>query len=193
MTNTSLPTDTAALRARAFAIIKEHSFKFGNFILVSGKASNYYLDMKPTMFDAEGSSLLARLVLDRITELQPDYIGGLEMGAVPLVAATTALSHGAQRPVRGFFVRKQIKDHGTQKLIDGVANDVLRDKRVVILEDVTTKGTSAMQAVCAARAQGANVGLVLSIVDREEGAAEFFKNAGVPFDWLFRASEFRGG
>jgi orotate phosphoribosyltransferase len=180
-----------ALRARASAIIKERSFRFGNFILVSGKSSHYYLDMKPTMFDPEGANLLARLVLDRIAELKPDYIGGLEMGAVPLVASVTVLSHQAGRPVRGFFVRKGAKDHGTRKLVEGVANGALRDKNVVILEDVTTKGMSAMQAVSAARAEGANVALVLSIVDREEGATEFFRRQRLPFDFLFKASEFR--
>jgi orotate phosphoribosyltransferase len=185
------PTDT--FRARAFEIIKERSFKFGNFILVSGRTSQYYLDMKPTMFDPEGGNLLARLVLDRIAELKPDYVGGLEMGAVPLIASVTVLSHEAGRPVRGFFVRKGAKDHGTKKLVDGIANGALRDKNVVILEDVTTKGMSAMQAVSAARAEGAAVALVLSIVDREEGAAEFFKKEGLPFDFLFRASEFRAG
>ena len=180
-------------RARAFAIIKERSVRFGNFILVSGRTSHYYLDMKPTMFDPEGANLLARLVLDRVAELNPDYIGGLEIGAVPLVASVTALSHETGRPVRGFFVRKGAKDHGTRKLVDGVANGELRDKNVVILEDVTTKGVSAMQAVSAARAEGANVALVLSIVDREEGAAEFFRRERLPFDFLFKGSEFRAG
>jgi orotate phosphoribosyltransferase len=186
-----LAADDIALRARASAIIKERSFRFGNFILVSGKSSHYYLDMKPTMFDPEGANLLARLVLDRIAGLKPDYIGGLEMGAVPLVASVTVLSHEAGLPVRGFFVRKGAKDHGTRKLVDGVANGELRDKNVVILEDVTTKGMSAMQAVSAARAEGADVALVLSIVDREEGAAEFFRRQRLPFDFLFKASEFR--
>jgi len=186
-----LAADDLALRARASAIIKERSFRFGNFILVSGRTSHYYLDMKPTMFDPEGANVLARLVLDRIAEFKPDFIGGLEMGAVPLVASVTVLSQEIGRPVRGFFVRKGAKDHGTRKLVDGVTNGALRDKNVIILEDVTTKGMSAMQAVSAARAEGANVALVLSIVDREEGAAEFFRRQRLPFDFLFKASEFR--
>jgi orotate phosphoribosyltransferase len=186
-----LAADDLALRTRASAIIKERSFRFGNFILVSGKSSPYYLDMKPTMFDPEGANLLARLVIDRIAVLKPDYVGGVEMGAVPLVASVAALSHEAGWPVRGFFVRKGAKNHGTRKLVDGVAHGELRDKNVVILEDVTTKRMSAMQAVSAARAEGADVALVLSIVDREEGAAEFFRRQRLPFDFLFKASEFR--
>jgi orotate phosphoribosyltransferase len=182
--------DDAALRARAFAIVKERSFEFGAFTLASGENSDYYLDMKPTMFHPEGANLLAQLILRRITELGADYIGGLEMGAVPLIAAVTVLSHGTARPIPGLFVRKGVKDHGTRKLIEAGERD-LRGKRVVILEDVTTTGGSAMKAVTALQAEGANIILVLSIVDREEGAAEFFKKAGLPFEWLFSASEFR--
>lgn len=189
-----MTTETLAggtLRARAFEIIRKRSFKFGTFILVSGKTSDYYLDMKPTMFDPEGGYLLARLVLDRLADLKPDFIGGLEIGAVPLIAATTMLSHQAGHLVRGFFVRKGVKDHGTKKLVDGVVEGELRGKTVVVLEDVTTKGASAMQAVTAAKSEGAKVALVLSIVDREDGAADFFKQQGLPFDCLFKASEFR--
>jgi orotate phosphoribosyltransferase len=178
------------IRARAFQIIKERSFEFGDFTLASGQKSDYYLDMKPTMFDPEGANLLARLVLARISELNVDYIGGLEMGAVPLIAPVIMLSYEAGRPIPGFFVRKQIKDHGTKRLVEAAGGN-LRGKRVVILEDVTTKGESAMKAVKASQAEGANVILVLSIVDREEGAAEFFKKAEIPFEWIYRASEFR--
>jgi orotate phosphoribosyltransferase len=141
------------------------------------------------MFHAEGAALLAELVLQRIKDLNVDYVGGLEMGAVPLVASVTTMSHAAERPVTGFFVRKDVKGHGTKKKVEALSGS-LQDKNVVILEDVTTTGDSAMQAVEAAREQGARVVLVLSIVDREEGAAEFYVKAGIPFDWLFRASEF---
>ena len=128
-------------------------------------------------------------ILPTRSNLSPDDRVG--KGAPPLIAATTMLSYEAGRPVRGFFVRKGVKDHGTKKLVDGVVEGELRGKTVVVLEDVTTKGASAMQAVAAAKGEGARVGLVLSIVDREDGAAEFFKKEGLPFDCLFKASEFR--
>ena len=111
------------------------------------------------------------------------------MGAVPLVSQVAMLSHSTGRSIPGFFVRKAVKDHGTQKLIDGVQKGDLERKSVVILEDVTTTGESAMQAIKAAQDAGAKVELVLAIVDREEGAAEFFEKQGIPFKWLFRASE----
>jgi orotate phosphoribosyltransferase len=127
--------------------------------------------------------------MDRISKLQVHYIGGLEMGAVPLISPINMLSLKYGRGIAGFFVRKEAKDHGTKKLVEA-PDGALAGKNVVILEDVTTEGKSAMQAVAAAKSAGANVTLVLSIVDREEGASEFFKSSGVPFECLFRASEF---
>jgi orotate phosphoribosyltransferase len=182
----SIPKNLIALRTRAFEIIRDKSFSFGEFTLASGEKSNYYLDMKPTMFDPEGASILARLIVRRISKLKVDYIGGLEMGAVPLISPISMLSGR----IPGFFVRKEIKDHGTRKLIE-VPDGALAGKNVVILDDVTTAGGSAMQAATAAKSVGANIILVLSIVDREQGAAELFHRASMPFECLFRASEFR--
>jgi orotate phosphoribosyltransferase len=181
----TIPKNLIARRARAFEIIRDKSFQFGDFTLASGEKSNYYLDMKPAMFDPEGANLLARLVLHRISKLKVDYIGGLEMGAVPLISPISMLSGR----IPGFFVRKESKDHGTRKLIEA-PDGALQGKNVVILDDVTTAGGSAMQAVEAARGAGAKVILVLSIVDREQGAAELFQRAGIPFAFLFRAGEF---
>src|SRR5215210_7982428 len=101
-------TDT---RARAFAIIRDRSFKFGDFTLHSGAKSRYYLDMKPTMFDPEGVGLLAGMILDRIKDARVDLVGGLEMGAVPLIAPVSMLSHDRGKAIPGFFVRKEPKDH----------------------------------------------------------------------------------
>ena len=183
-----VPTNTLSTRTRAFNLIKERSFRRGDFVLASGKRSNFYLDMKPTMFHPEGANVLSELVFERIRDLNPDYIGGLEMGAVPLVTSVSLISQQRNRPIPGFFVRKKVKDHGTRKLLE--AADNLDGKRVVILEDVTTTGGSALDAVRAAQEAGATVLLVLSIVDREEDAAETYQQAGVAFDQLFRVSEF---
>ena len=180
--------NTLSMRARAFDLIKELSFSRGHFVLTSGKIRSFYLDMKPTMFHPEGANLLSNLVLDRIEDLNPDYIGGLELGAVPLVTAVSLVSGLRNRPVPGFFVRKRVKGHGTKKLIEAVRE--LEGKSVVILDDVTTTGGSAMEAVSAVQDAGAKVVLVLSIVDREEGATESYRNANLPFDQLFRVSEF---
>lgn len=180
-----------AARVRAFNIIKERSYAEGDFVLTSGRKSKFYLDMKPTMFDPEGASLLAQLVIDCIEQQSEsvDFVGGLAMGAVPLVSAVTVLSANKAKKLPGFVVRKEAKEHGTKKLIEAAGD--LKGKNVVILDDVTTTGESAMAAADVAQKAGAKVVLVLSIVDREEGAAEFYRNKGIPFRSLFRLSEFR--
>lgn len=179
-----------SLRNKAFEIILKRSFSKGQFQLSSGEESNYYLDMKYSMLDPEGINALSRLVLERVKDAEVDYIGGLEMGAVPLIGPIAMLSNEQTRQLPGFFVRKEIKNHGTMKLIEGVQEGELKGKRVVILDDVTTTGGSAMIAVRAVQEAGANVILVLSVVDRLEGATEFFQKAGIPFTSLFTADEF---
>jgi orotate phosphoribosyltransferase len=183
--------DDAAQRARLLAIIKAKSFSRGQVVLASGQVSDYYLDLKPTMFDPEGALLLADLVLNRLAEVEVDLIGGLEMGAVPLISTIAMRSAMRHRPLPGFFVRKSVKDHGTRRRIEGTSEIV--GKRVVILEDVTTTGESAMSAVRAAEAAEAHVTLILSVVDRAEGAAEFFARSGLAFAQLFSAREFLAG
>jgi orotate phosphoribosyltransferase len=175
------------LRQRLFDLIKERSFRRGTFTLASGKESAYYFDSKPTMLHPEGASLLAELIVDELRDVWADCVGGLEMGAVPLIAPVAIRSLEAGRPLLGFFVRKVPKDHGTKQRIEGL--DV-SGKTAVILEDVTTTGGSAMQAVEEVRAAGGTVALVLAILDRGEGAAELYAAAGVPFRSLFRAEEF---
>jgi orotate phosphoribosyltransferase len=189
----SRPANKLAARNRAFEIVKEKSYREGTFVLASGKTSHFYLDMKPTMLDPEGANLLAELIIDHLKQITDriDLVGGVAMGAVPLVSAVTVLSASKPKQLPGFVVRKQVKDHGTKKVIE--TSEALAGKNVVILEDVTTTGESSMYAVEAAQQAGATVVLVLSIVDREEGAAEFYKSKNIPFRWLFRLSEFRSG
>jgi orotate phosphoribosyltransferase len=180
--------DAVTLRQRAFNLIKERSFGRKKIRLASGRESDFYFDMKPTLMHPEGAYCLAELVLKRLQNEPVDFIGGVAVGAVPLISAVTVLSYTHHRPLPGFFVRKEVKDHGTKKLIDGV--DTLEGCNVAILEDVTTTGGSSMIAVDAARKSGGAIALVLSIVDREEGAVDFYRQAGIPFDSIFKASEF---
>jgi orotate phosphoribosyltransferase len=174
-------------RGKLFALLKEKAFKRGRVVLASGRESDYYFDMKPAMLDPDGAALMAELILQQIQGVKADCVGGLEMGAVPLIAPVAMQSRKFGRSLPGFFVRKTAKDHGTKKRIDG--NDIA-DKTVIILEDVTTTGASAMDAVKAVTEAGAKVALVISILDRGEGAAELYAKAGVPFKSLFRAEEF---
>ena len=181
----------SADRARLHELIRTRSFGLRNVVLASGRPSHFYFDMKPTMMHPEGAALIARLLLPKIIEVKADYVGGLEMGAVPLTGAVLSTSHDQGTPVRGFFVRKRPKDHGAKKLIEGLGPDeTLSGKRVVILEDVTTTGDSALKAAEAIQAEGAQIVRVLTIIDRQEGAAENFAKAGLDFTALFTAAEF---
>jgi orotate phosphoribosyltransferase len=174
-------------RNRLFELIKERSFRRGNFTLASGKQSSYYFDSKPTMLHPEGATLLAQLIFDALKDVNADCVGGLEMGAVPLIAPVAMRSLEAGEPLMGFLVRKAPKDHGTRQRIEGID---MAGKTAIIVEDVTTTGGSAMQAVEEVNKAGGKVALVISILDRGEGARELYAAAGVPFTSLFTAEEF---
>jgi orotate phosphoribosyltransferase len=190
-----MPTATrssAADRARLVEIIKARSFQTGaDMKLASGRISNLYFNMKPTMLDPEGGYLIGQLILDALEGIEADWIGGLELGAVPIGTAVAALSHARGRRLPAFFVRKQVKEHGTQSLVEGLAKgETLRGKRVVIVEDVTTTGGSGLKAVEAVRAEGADVVRVVTIVDRQEGASDAFRAAGLAFAPLLTIRDF---
>jgi orotate phosphoribosyltransferase len=183
--------ETSAARARLRDIIHRRSFGYGEVKLASGRMSNFYFNLKPAMLDAEGAALLAQLTLDALAGERIDGIGGLEMGAVPIAGAVAQLSHMAGTPVQAFFVRKKPKEHGARLSVEGLMpGESLAGKRVVIVEDVTTTGGSAMKAVEAVRDAGGEIAFVLTIVDREEGATEAFAAQGLDFRALYRASEF---
>ena len=183
----------AADRARLIEIVKARSFESGREVkLASGRTSTFYFNMKPTMLHAEGGLLIANLILDQLEGVSARWIGGLEMGAVPIAAAVAAVSPVRQRPISAFFVRKQAKEHGTRSLVEGLApGESLSGARVVIVEDVTTTGGSAIKAAEAVRAEGGEVVRVITIVDRLEGAADAFRAAGLDFVPLLTLDDFR--
>jgi orotate phosphoribosyltransferase len=182
----------AADKARLIDIVKTRSFsKGGEIKLASGRSSNFYFNMKPTMLDPEGAHLIGALVCAALAGRSVDMVGGLEMGAVPIATAVAVTSQHRGWPLPAFFVRKQAKDHGTQSLVEGLPKgQTLAGRRVVIVEDVTTTGGSAMKAIAAVRAEGAIVDRVITIVDRLEGAAETFKAAGIDFQPILTAKDF---
>mgnify|MGYP000863914262 CR=1 FL=1 len=186
-------SDMAKSRARLIEIVRERSFSIGaEMKLASGRTSNFYFNMKPSMLHPEGAHLIALLILDALKGAKVDFIGGLEMGAVPLAACVAAQSHVAGQPIAAFFVRKQAKEHGAKKLVEGLAPGVtLAGKRIVVIEDVTTTGGSAMKAIEALKADGAIIDRVITIVDRQEGAADTFKSAGIRFEPILTADVFK--
>jgi orotate phosphoribosyltransferase len=185
--------DRAARRARLIELIKARSFQEGpEFKLASGKTSTFYFNMKPTMLHSEGAYLVASLILDQLEGVDADLIGGLEMGAVPIASGVAAVAFTEGRNLPAFFVRKQAKEHGTQALVEGLARgESMSGKKVVVVEDVTTTGGSALKAADALKAAGAEIVRVITIVDRLDGAAEAFAAAGLKFEPLLTLSDFR--
>jgi orotate phosphoribosyltransferase len=184
----------SASRARLAEIIRKRSFGRGEITLASGRKSNFYFNLKPTVLNAEGAALLAELTFEALKDDNVDYIGGLEMGAVPIAGAIAQLSWLKGHPIAAFFVRRKLKEHGARLAVEGLAKgETLKGKRVVIVEDVTTTGGSAIKAVDAVRDAGGEIVLVFTMVDREEGATENFAQAGLVFRSLYKASEFLGG
>jgi orotate phosphoribosyltransferase len=184
----------SASRARLAKIIATRSFGRGEITLASGRKSDFYFNLKPTMLDPEGAALLAELSFDALKDDSVDYIGGLEMGAVPIAGAIAQLSWLKGHPIAAFFVRKKPKEHGARLAVEGLAKgETLKGKRIVIVEDVTTTGGSAIKAVEAVKDAGGEVVMVFTMVDRDEGAAETFKDAGVAFRSLYKAGEFLKG
>lgn len=177
-------------RTRLLAIIKEKSFltEGGPFKLASGAMSDFYLDMKPTTFSPEGLNLIGEIVYDMIRgDEDIDAVGGLELGALPITSAVSMRSFH-HRPIDGFVVRKEKKGHGTDKKIDG---NFRPGSNVVLVEDVTTRGGSVMEAVRAVRDHGAKVGKIITIVDRLEGARENLRGEGIELLAVFTIPDLR--
>jgi orotate phosphoribosyltransferase len=173
-------------------LIRARSFRRGDFTLASGRKSDLYFNLKPTMMDPRGAHLSALAFLDRVIAEKVDYVGGLEMGAVPVIASLAAISDAAGAPVRTFFVRKQAKEHGTRDVVEGLApGESLAGQRVLIADDVATSGGSIIKTVEAARGAGAIVEAALVIIDRQEGAAEALAEHGLRLLSVFTGADFR--
>jgi orotate phosphoribosyltransferase len=186
-----MPTDNTILSSpewlRLREIIREKSLhRDREYTLSSGEKSNYYFDMKPTTFDPEATSLICPMLYKMVAGFPAVYLGGLAVGAIPIVATLVAYS-ASRTKLSGFYVREEVKDHGAQKLIEGFLDN---DADVVIFDDVTTTGDSVMKAVNAVKARGCRVAKVITIVDRLEGAAERFKIEGLEFTALFTTKDF---
>jgi orotate phosphoribosyltransferase len=159
-------------RDRLIGLVTRRSLLRGSSIkLVSGAESSFYFNMKPACFDPEGAALIAELVLDEAARDGAQLVGGLELGAVPIVACVSQLSFIRGQPVAGFFVRKAAKEHGTRKIVEGLPEGLsIAGQRALLVDDVTTTGGSVLRAVEAAREAGAEVRTVVTVVDRLEGA-----------------------
>jgi orotate phosphoribosyltransferase len=178
-------------RGELLNLLATNSFRLGEFTLSSGIKSDYYIDCRTTTLHAAGAELTGRVFLDlfRAQGWSPAAVGGLTMGADPIVVAVAVISAQSGSPVHGFLVRKAEKAHGMGRRIEGFQE---KGARVVILDDVCTTGSSTIQAIEAAREFGFNIIGVACLVEREEAAgrpAVEKAAAPAPFISVFKASE----
>ena len=173
---------------RLLALLAERSARRGQFTLASGKQSTLYIDARLTTMSPDGLALIGPLGLEAIERAawRVDAVGGLTLGADPIAYAVSYASALAGRPLRAFTVRKEAKQHGTGRLIEGPFRS---GDRVAVVEDVITTGGSALKAIEAVRAAGGTVAGVLALVDHEEGGREAIEGAGVAVISLARARD----
>jgi orotate phosphoribosyltransferase len=185
-------------RTKLLSLIAKLSFRLGDFTLASGAKSDYYIDCRTTTLDAEGGRLSGLVFAELIRQHAPqaEAVGGLTMGADPLVSNTAsatawyALEHADAKPVHGFLVRKALKQHGTGRQIEGYVREGIS---VVVVDDVCTTGGSTITAIDAVKAADMTVAAVLCLVDREQGGRANIQAAigDAPFISVFTASDVR--
>ncbi len=169
-------------RERLKEILLEKAIRFGDFTLASGKKSTYYINGKMATLDSEGLNLTAEIFLDMLDNVECDAVGGPTLGADPIIGAMLALAHNRGRKLSGLIVRKETKDHGTGKLIEG---PIEKGMKIAVVEDVTTTGGSPARAIDAFRAAGCEVVKVMTIVDRQQGASEKLAGMNVLYEPIF--------
>ena len=179
-----------ALLEKLIQVIREKSYREGDFTLASGKKSKFYIDLKPTTLSAEGAWLIGKLTVELMQSkgYKIQGVGGLTLGADPLATAVSLASRESGLNWPAYIVRKEPKDHGTSKYIEGTEN-LPKGAELLVLEDVVTTGGSSLKAIERLREAGYKPVAVLTVVDREQGGAETFKKAGVEFLTLATISQ----
>lgn len=172
-----MKTDAMTERQRLIKLLCERSVKTGRFTLASGKISDFYVDARITTMSPEGLALIGPLAIQifKSARWELDAVGGLTLGADPIAYAISYASNLTPPLLRAFTIRKEPKTHGTSKLIEGAFQ---QGDRVVVVEDVITTGQSALKAIDAVAAAGAQIAGVFALVDREEGGRDAIENAG---------------
>lgn len=177
------------MRQELFEIIKKRSFQRGSFRLASGEMSDYYLDCRMSTLDGRGAYLIGQLLYDMLEALNLDAVGGMTLGADPMIASVIYRSAELGQPIPGFIVRKSAKGHGTGRQVEGHLQPWMR---VALLEDVVTSGGSTLKAIEAVKRAHPTVKIekVVALVNRNAGGAEAFSRLGIPFEALYNVRAF---
>jgi len=168
-------------------LIRDKALRFGKFTLASGREANYYLDCRQITLDSQGARLVGEGMLDLLGDDLPDLVGGMAIGADPITAAILTLAGTRGLALRGVMVRKEAKQHGTGRFVEGPSKE---GESIVIVEDVVTTGGSSLQAIERCEAVGLKVRRVLAIIDRLEGGREAFAQRGYELTTLFTVRDF---
>ena len=174
-------------RDQLIQVFRERALKFGDFTLASGKKSSYYLDGKQATLHSTSLRLISQGLLDLAEDSDFSAVGGMSIGADPIVGGMLTVAAERGRALDGFMVRKEAKGHGTNRYIEG---PVKPGDRVVIIEDVVTTGGSALQAVDRVMEFGCQVVLIVGIVDRLQGGEAAFAERKLPFRTLLSVRDF---
>lgn len=178
------------LRPRLKEFIRKYGIVFRHVKLSSEKETDYYYDIKKVAFHPKGIHLLGNLLLTEISKYRPKSVGGLEIGAAPLITSVmikSTMDWKDRNGLNGFLIRKNPKKHGLEKKIEGIL-----DSPVVIVDDVVTSGQSIKDAIDAVNAEGFNVKSVVCVIDREEeGTVNVLKQNNIRYSALFQHSEFK--
>jgi len=179
----SLPTtDLTTLRQHLLDLLCQLAYKEGDFVLSSGQRSSYYINGKEVTLHPQGALAIGRLLLSLLPE-DTQAVAGLTLGADPIVSAVSVVSAYENCPIPALIIRKEAKGHGTRAYIEGPT--LPEGAKVVVLEDVVTTGKSAMKAVERLRDAGYEVDRVISLVDRQQGGAEFYQSVKLEFQAVF--------
>ncbi len=176
-------------RQELFEIVKTLSFRRGDFTLASGKKAKYYIDCRTTTLSGRGAYLIGRLFHEMIEPLNVDAVGGVVIGAAPMVSAVSMRAAEMGQDLNGFLIRKEAKGHGTGKQVEG---HIAPWMRVVLVEDVVTTGGSLIKGIKAIQENYPSVSIagILSIVDRKAGGREAFERLAIPYRSLYDVDEF---
>ena len=176
------------MKDRLAKIILEKSYREGEFLLTSGRTTDYYFDCKPTALYPEGAYLIGSLFCEMLAKVEVQGVGGMTLGADPLVSAVTVMSYLNKRPLPGFIVRKQSKGHGTNQYLEGLEN-FKAGAKVAMLEDVVTTGGTLLKACERVRDAGLEIVAVLTVLDRQEGGRENLAMAGYDLKSIFTRAD----
>ncbi|MEL6164784.1 MAG: orotate phosphoribosyltransferase [Cyanobacteria bacterium J06628_3] len=178
--------DLNVLRQSLLDLFCQLAYQEGDFVLSSGARSSYYINGKQVTLHPQGALAIGRLLLDMLPS-DTQAVAGLTLGADPIVSAVSVVSALENRPIPALIVRKEAKGHGTKAYIEGPS--LSEAAKVIVLEDVVTTGQSAMKAVTRLREAGYTVNQVISLIDRQQGGAEYYKSVNLQFKAVFSITD----